>query len=65
MASSFEVLSAFNADTGLEGRVVSFILVAVGDKVGSDTVSIGVSDVSDEALADNAVECLIGSAGLA
>ena len=65
MASSSEVLSAFNADTGLEGRVVSFILVAVGDKVGSDTVSIGVSDVSDEALADNAVECLIGCAGLA
>lgn len=65
MASSSQVLSTFNADTGLEGGIVSFVLVAVGDKVGFDTVSIGVSDVSDEALADNSVVGLIGSAGLA
>lgn len=65
MTSSFQVLSTFNADTGLEGGVVSFVLVAVGDEVRFYTVSIGVSDVSNQALADNSIEGLIGSAGLA
>jgi hypothetical protein len=64
LAGSLQVLGTLNADTGLEGRIVSFVFVAVGDEVGFDTVSIDVSDKSDETLADNSVECLINSTRL-
>lgn len=65
LARSSEVLGAIDADTGLESGIISFVVVAVGDEVGLDTVSIDVSDVADKALADNTVVGLVGSAGLA
>lgn len=58
-------MGAINADTGLDGGIISFVVVAVGHEVGLHTVSVDVSDVPDEALADYTVVCLVGSAGLA
>ena len=49
----------------MELRVVSLIVVAVGREVGFDAVSIGISVVTDIALADDTVVGLIGSTGLA
>lgn len=65
LAGSSEVLGAIDADAGLEFGIISFVVVAVGDEVRLDTVSIDVSDVADKALADNTVVGLVGSAGLA
>ena len=65
LAFSFQVDSIILADTGLEGSIVSLILVAVGNKVGFNAYSIDISNESNEALADYTVVCLVGSTGLA
>lgn len=52
-------------DTSLEGGIVSFVIVAVGGEVGQYTVSIDISNVSDEALTDDSVKGLVSSARLA
>jgi hypothetical protein len=54
-----------DADAGLKRCIVSFICVAVGDKVRFYTVSVNISIVSNKALTYNTIVCLIGSAGLA
>jgi hypothetical protein len=54
-----------DADTGLEGGVESLVVVAVGCEVGLDALAIDISIVSDQALTDDAVVGLVGSAGLA
>lgn len=45
--------------------IVSFIVVAVGDEVGLDAVSVDISDVADKALADDTVVGLVSSTRLA
>jgi len=58
-------LGTIDADTGLKRGIISFVVVAVGDEVRLDAVSVDVSDVANEALTDNTVVGLVGSAGLA
>lgn len=59
---SSDVLGTIDTDTGLEGSIVSFVVVAVGLEVAllADTVVISV--VADIALAGHSVEGLIGAA---
>ena len=63
LAFSFQVFCIIFADAGLEGSIVSFVLVAVGNKVRFNAYSIHVSNESNEALADYTVEGFIGTAG--
>jgi hypothetical protein len=65
LARSSEEDGSINADTGLQLCFISFVVVAVGCEVGLDAISIDISVVTDIALADDAIVCLIGSAGLA
>lgn len=59
---SSQELGSINADAGLEGSVVAFVLVAVGSGSAEGADSVDVPDVSEVAFAGDTVECLIGSA---
>ena len=65
LARSSEEDGSINADTGLQLCFISFVVVAVRCEVGFDAISIDISVVADIALADDAIVCLMGSAGLA
>lgn len=54
-------MSVLNADAGLQGIVVSFVVVAVGSEVADYTVSIVVSVIAQQALTRNSIVGLIGT----
>jgi len=61
-ALSSQVLGAGDADAGLEGSIVAFVGVALGDGGAEDAESVDVPDVADVALTGNPVEGLVGTA---
>ena len=64
-ALTVEELSASNTDASLKDIVVSFVGIAVGDKVRNDTLTIDIADEAEDALTTNTVEGTVGRAGLA
>ena len=60
-ALSSDVLGSWDADAGLEGRVVPLILIADRLEVGDSAVSVHISSVADIAFAWDSIETLVGS----
>jgi hypothetical protein len=61
LTSSSDVLSTLDTDTGLQGGIISLVVVAVGLEVADDTVSIGISGITEPAFTGDSIEGFIGS----
>lgn len=58
-------MSSINTNAGLQDGIISFVFIALGDHVGLDADTVGVSTVSEIAFTGDSVEGFVDTAGSA